>query len=666
MPGGTFRFKDVSGQVFAANYIANYAYSNAQVQVSLNTSEGSFLAGTIQAQGLKPNFAYQVKLGGRNTRLGANGDDATNERLGLIGRWWRAYPNPANAKDDDYFAHKDDPNYAYSGYLIIGFFITDAQGGATLHLEGDNSFHVLWRTNQRSPAPNDGPIDTFVLPATTGNPAYDVTNPSQPLGIYGEWEPTRVLPGTLAMPNGHYACDFVLTEESFHDSGPNAGNWTAALSAPIAFDIGTPPEIQWSSPAEIVYPTPLSAVQLNAVAQEPGKFVYTPPLGTILNAGANTLSVQFTPDSTGITLPPATVNLNVLKGTPRVIWNPPQNVRANAPLDETALNASADVAGTFSYEPSLGTRLAPGQIGLSLQFIPADLANYNLPPFQKFDVIAVVGLLITSGPWATPNPAYVDEPIQFGAATEARDLAWSWDFGDGTPPSSGSIVTHAFSVPGNYAVKVIAQVPRGRSETEMINISVLPVPGGLNPADESGDADGDGFCDALELACGSDVNNVASTPFSATNGLFPLPLKMQKFSVRLPAMGASLTGHFKINFSATFNASSNFNTAYARLALTTAGHAVALNLDSSARAHVGGSRFSVMNRVTRNDVRTLTLNASWTGTFNVPPAAWSAPYNDGTLRDQTVMLIFGDTVYSANIKSKLKNARGSVIITSVK
>ena len=57
-----------------------------------------------------------------------------------------------------------------------------------------------------------------------------------------------------------------------------------------------PPEITWSSPADIVYGTPLNSTHLNASASDKisgatvhGTFVYTPPIGTVLNVGMQTL-----------------------------------------------------------------------------------------------------------------------------------------------------------------------------------------------------------------------------------------------------------------------------------------------------------------------------------------------------------------------------------------
>jgi hypothetical protein len=97
------------------------------------------------------------------------------------------------------------------------------------------------------------------------------------------------------------------------------------------------PVITWSTPGAITYGTPLGAAQLNATADVPGTFVYSPPIGTFLQAGNNqSLSVSFTPlDLTAYTTASATVNISVLP----------------APLSVTANNANrtyGDVNPSFS------------------------------------------------------------------------------------------------------------------------------------------------------------------------------------------------------------------------------------------------------------------------------------------------------------------------------
>src|SRR5262245_24876302 len=75
----------------------------------------------------------------------------------------------------------------------------------------------------------------------------------------------------------------------------------------------------WSAPAPIVYGTALTAGQLDATADVPGTFVYSPPAGTILGAGVHTLTVTFTPaDLVDYTSATATTTITVAKATPTV------------------------------------------------------------------------------------------------------------------------------------------------------------------------------------------------------------------------------------------------------------------------------------------------------------------------------------------------------------
>jgi CSLREA domain-containing protein len=59
------------------------------------------------------------------------------------------------------------------------------------------------------------------------------------------------------------------------------------------------PVITWNNPADIAFGSVLTSTQLNATANTPGTFVYTPPAGTVLSTGSGQiLSVQFTPTDT--------------------------------------------------------------------------------------------------------------------------------------------------------------------------------------------------------------------------------------------------------------------------------------------------------------------------------------------------------------------------------
>lgn len=73
------------------------------------------------------------------------------------------------------------------------------------------------------------------------------------------------------------------------------------------------PVIIWNNPADITFGTLLGARQLNAQSSATGDFVYSPPIGTLLEIGANQdLSTVFTPDDpTSYNTATKTVQINV-------------------------------------------------------------------------------------------------------------------------------------------------------------------------------------------------------------------------------------------------------------------------------------------------------------------------------------------------------------------
>jgi hypothetical protein len=102
-----------------------------------------------------------------------------------------------------------------------------------------------------------------------------------------------------------------------------AGSSSQVLSQVVNHSAAVAPTLTWATPASIAYGTPLSATQLNAAATDatgaavPGVYTYVPAAGTILNAGAQTLSVTFTPtDLNTFVVATKTVILTVLQGTP--------------------------------------------------------------------------------------------------------------------------------------------------------------------------------------------------------------------------------------------------------------------------------------------------------------------------------------------------------------
>ena len=196
-----------------------------------------------------------------------------------------------------------DPVFTYtSDPLVVG----DSFSGALSRVAGENvgSYAITIGTLTAGANYNI----TFVSAdfSITAKP-ITVTADSGQTKVYGEADP---LPFT-------YSSDPLVGGDSFSGAlsrvaGENVGSYAitqGTLTAgsnytitfvPANFSITQQaPVITWNSPADIVYGTALSSTQLNATASVPGNFTYTPPAGTVLNAGSGqTLHVDFVPDDT--------------------------------------------------------------------------------------------------------------------------------------------------------------------------------------------------------------------------------------------------------------------------------------------------------------------------------------------------------------------------------
>jgi alpha-tubulin suppressor-like RCC1 family protein len=234
---------------------------------------------------------------------------------------------------------------------------------------------------------------------------------------------------------GSYTVTATATGNYSGTSGPIG--WTIAKATSV---------VSWATPAPIVYGMPLGSTQLNATANVPGAFIYTPPAGTVFGVGLQTLTVLFTPaDITNYTNASASVSLpvnaepvtftvspvsftyngsvqgptitpsisgatysisgtasatsagsytvtatatgnysgtsgpidwTIAKATPVVSWATPAPITYGTALGATQLNATANVPGTFAYNPDIGTVLDVGTQTLSVLFTPADAADY--------------------------------------------------------------------------------------------------------------------------------------------------------------------------------------------------------------------------------------------------------------------------------------------------
>lgn len=91
------------------------------------------------------------------------------------------------------------------------------------------------------------------------------------------------------------------------------------------------------------------------------------------------------------------------KGTPVVTWPAPAPVADGTALGATQLNATANVPGTFVYNPPSGTVVHKPSQTLSLTFTPSNTTNYNLvTATRSLGVVSVDGPVgVTAGQTAT-------------------------------------------------------------------------------------------------------------------------------------------------------------------------------------------------------------------------------------------------------------------------
>ncbi len=72
-------------------------------------------------------------------------------------------------------------------------------------------------------------------------------------------------------------------------------------------------------------------------------------------------------------------DFEIIKATPIIDWQNPEDIYTNTVLSSTQLNAFAGIAGSYVYDPAAGTLLSFGtNQELNVSFTPSDALNYNI------------------------------------------------------------------------------------------------------------------------------------------------------------------------------------------------------------------------------------------------------------------------------------------------
>ncbi len=228
------RWRDVAGNLYSVAFAASFRYQaedgrDFPVVRARWDEEGATFCGRVEATGLKPNFAYQLKLNG------VFEDRRAFEAIGYAGRW-RLPGLDTNYTDDDYRAYPE-PSLV-EAYILFDYFVTDAQGRAVRDFCLDSSLHVLWTLDQIRPARTQHVWTVVVRADDPAVYAFPTALP-QTIGLWAEREMARYKSAgqKTALPPGRYRAELALTEESFHDEREAGGHWATVLTLPVEFTI---------------------------------------------------------------------------------------------------------------------------------------------------------------------------------------------------------------------------------------------------------------------------------------------------------------------------------------------------------------------------------------------------------------------------------------------
>ena len=186
-----------------------------------------------------------------------------------------------------------------------------------------------------------GSVTISALSATYDGAAHAVTVTTTPANLAVT---TTYDAGATAPTNaGSYAVAATIVDPDY--SGSATGTLVISRAAPA---------IVWTAPAAIAYGTILSRTQLNATADMPGTFTYTPAAGTILPPGSNqSLAVIFVPADT--------VNYSSASAQQTLAVN-----QANQPALDLSANPPTGTVGeayTASYTGGSGTGVVTWALG---------------------------------------------------------------------------------------------------------------------------------------------------------------------------------------------------------------------------------------------------------------------------------------------------------------
>jgi Quinohemoprotein amine dehydrogenase, alpha subunit domain III len=295
------------------------------------------------------------------------------------------------------------------------------------------------------------------------------------------------------------------------------------------------PVITWPTPADIVYGTPLGAAQLNAQANVPGTFVYTPAAGTVLPAGqAQPLSVAFTPDNTiryfNVN---ATVFINVAKApqSTLVVTGAPVSAVFNTSFTVSTSGGSSTSAVTFTVSGVCSNVAGGGLVTMTSGTGSCSITATKAGDSNYFDVTSAAVLVgadkaTQSTLVVTGAPATATTGTQFTVSTTGGNSTAAATFSTtGACSNVGAVVTMTSNV-GTCSITATKAADTNYLEAVSAPVSV----GASGPVPPT-----------FDIVSSSAFLSVPTTG-SPTPGILNVRLQANGVSVAAPAGGIAVTG----------------------------------------------------------------------------------------------------------------------------
>jgi hypothetical protein len=256
-------------------------------------------------------------------------------------------------------------------------------------------------------------------PVITWNPA----NITYPATVTAQLNATADVGGSFAyspaagtvLPAGTHTLSVTFTpSHPFYNAATTTRSIVVAKATPV---------VSWGNKAPITYGTALTSTQLNATANVPGTFAYSPAGGAVLGAGTQPLSVTF--------MPTDAANYNTATGSQTIVVTPKA-------LTVTTVNASkvygqalpaftisgagfvngdtvASLTGAPSFSTSAIATSAPGNYSVT----PSGVASANYGITFAAGTLTISKADTTTTLTANPSPSNKNQTVVLTATVAA-------------------------------------------------------------------------------------------------------------------------------------------------------------------------------------------------------------------------------------------------------